>query len=104
MYAIISDGGRQYKVEEGQTLHLDYRSLSAGAEVKFDKVLAYSDGSKTTLGSPLVGGATVTGEVVGLAQGPKLVVQRFRRRKNSRRHNGHRQLHTTVKISKISVG
>lgn len=104
MYAIISDGGRQYKVEEGKTLHLDYRSLSAGAEVKFDKVLAHFDGSKTTLGSPLLDGASVTGEVVGLAQGPKLVVRRFRRRKNSRRHNGHRQLHTTVKISKISVG
>jgi large subunit ribosomal protein L21 len=104
MYAIISDGGRQYKVEEGQTLHLDYRSLSAGAEVKFDKVLAYHDGSSTTLGLPLLAGVTVTGSVVGLAQGPKLVVQRFRRRKNSRRKNGHRQLHTTVKIGKISVG
>jgi large subunit ribosomal protein L21 len=46
----------------------------------------------------------VTASVVGLVQGPKLVVQRFRRRKNSRRHNGHRQLHTTVKIEKISVG
>jgi large subunit ribosomal protein L21 len=104
MYAIISEGGRQYKVEEGQTLHFDYRSASAGSEVKFDKVLAYYDGSKTTLGLPLLSGASVTGEVVGLAQGPKLVVQRFRRRKNSRRKNGHRQLHTTVKINKISVG
>lgn len=104
MYAIISDGGRQYKVEEGQTLHLDYRKSSAGAEVKFDKVLAYNDGSSTKLGVPLVEGAVVTGSVVGLAQGPKLVVQRFRRRKNSRRHNGHRQLHTTVKIEKISAG
>ena len=103
MYAIISDGGRQYKVEEGQTLHLDYRDLKSGAEVKFEKVLAYYDGSATKLGAPLLDGASVTGEVVGLAQGPKLVVQRFRRRKNSRRCNGHRQLHTTVKISKISV-
>lgn len=104
MYAIISDGGRQYKVEEGQTLHLDFRSVSAGSELKFDKVLAYNDGSSTKLGGPLLGGAMVTASVVGLAQGPKLVVQRFRRRKNSRRHNGHRQLHTTVKIEKISVG
>jgi len=103
MYAIISDGGRQYKVEEGQTVHFDYRNLAAGAEIKFDKVLAYNDGSATQIGKPLLSGASVTGEVVGLVQGPKLVVQRFRRRKNSRRHNGHRQLHTTVKISKISV-
>ncbi len=103
MYAIISDGGRQYKVEEGQTIHFDYRNLKGGAEVKFDKVLAYNDGSATTLGKPLLDGAIVTGEVVGLAWGPKLVIQRFRRRKNSRRLNGHRQLHTTVKISKISL-
>lgn len=103
MYAIISDGGRQYKVEEGQTLHLDYRNAKDGSELKFEKVLAYNDGSTTTLGKPLLDGAFVTGEVVGLAQGPKLNIQRFRRRKNSRRHNGHRQLHTTVKISKISL-
>ena len=103
MYAIIADGGRQYKIEQGQTIEVDYRSLPAGSELKFDKVLAYNDGSATTIGKPLLAGASVTAEVVGLVQGPKLVVQRMRRRKNSRRKNGHRQLMTKIKIQSISA-
>ncbi len=104
MYAIISDGGRQYKVEEGQVLDVDYRSLSNGSELKFDQVLAYSDGSKMQWGKPSLSGATVTAEVIGPIRGPKLVIQWFRRRKNSKRKNGHRQLLTQVKINKISLG
>ena len=103
MYAIITDGGRQYKVEEGQIVNFDYRNLAAGAELKFEQVVAYSDGSQLQLGQPLLSGAVVSGEVVGLQQGPKLVIQWFRRRKNSRRKNGHRQLYTRVKINKISL-
>ncbi len=103
MYAIIADGGRQYKIEEGQLVEIDYRNLTAGAELKFDQVLAVNDGATTRIGQPLVAGATVTAEVVGLVQGPKLVVQHFRRRKNSRRKNGHRQLMTRVKIQKIAA-
>ncbi len=104
MYAIITDGGRQYKVEEGQTLDLDYRNLAAGETLKFGQVVAHSDGSKLQFGKPHLPGASVTAEVVGLVQGPKLVIQWFRRRKNSRRRNGHRQLYTKVKINKISLG
>ncbi len=104
MYAIISDGGRQYRVEEGQTLDVDYRNLAKGAELKFGDVLALHNGTDTTLGRPLLSGAAVTAEVVGATLGPKLVVQRFRRRKNSRRKNGHRQLYTQIKIQKISAG
>jgi large subunit ribosomal protein L21 len=104
MYAIISDGGRQYKVEEGQTLDVDYRNLSKGAELKFEQVLALHNGTSTALGGPLLSGAAVTAEVIGATLGPKLVVQRFRRRKNSRRKNGHRQLYTQIKIQKISAG
>jgi len=103
MYAIIADGGRQYKVEEGQTLAVDYRNLSTGAELKFEQVLALHNGTSTTLGGPLLGGAAVTAEVVGCVFGPKLVVQRMRRRKNSRRKNGHRQLYTQIKIQKITA-
>jgi len=103
MYAIITDGGRQYKVEEGQVLELDYRDSSAGAELKFEEVLAYSDGSSLKLGQPGLSGASVTAEVLGVQQGPKLVVQKLRRRKNSRRKTGHRQLYTKVRISKISI-
>src|SRR4051812_25898972 len=94
MYAIISDGGRQFKVTEGQILDIDYREkLAAGEQLKFEKVLAMNDGKATKFGAPLIDGFSVAAEVIGLEQGPKLVVQKFRRRKNSRRRNGHRQLY-----------
>jgi large subunit ribosomal protein L21 len=101
MYAIIVDGGRQYKVEEGQELNLDFRDVKAGTELKFEEVLAYSDGASTKIGRPTVAGVSVLAEVLSVAQGPKLVVQKMRRRKNSRRRTGHRQLHTKVRVSKI---
>jgi len=103
MYAVIAHDGRQYKVEEGQELEIDYHDMTKGDTVTFDKVLAYGDGTDTRIGRPTLDGATVTAEVLGLAQGPKLVVQKLRRRKNSRRKTGHRQLYTKVTISKIQT-
>lgn len=102
MYAIIRDGGRQYKVEEGMELDIDYREAAQGDQLTLGEVL-FVGGDSATLGKPLVSGASVTAEVVGIQQGPKLVIQKFRRRKNERRRTGHRQMHTRVKISKISV-
>ena len=104
MYAIISEGGRQFKVEEGQELDIDYRDLPAGEQVKFDRVLACRDDNELKIGQPLLAGASVTAEVLSLEQGPKLVIQKARRRKNYRRKTGHRQLYTRVKISKIELG
>jgi len=101
MYAIIGDGGRQYKVEEGQELNVDFRDVHVGDEVKFDRVLAISSGDKLNLGKPTVDGASVTAEVVGVKQAEKIIVQKLRKRKNSRRKTGHRQLHTRVRIGKI---
>jgi large subunit ribosomal protein L21 len=103
MYAIIHDGGRQYRVEEGQEIDIDYRSLKAGDTLTFDRVLAVSNGGELKLGAPALAGATVAAEVVRLVQGPKLYIQKFRRRKNSRRRTGHRQLYTKVRIGKISM-
>ena len=103
-YAIFADGGRQYKVEEGQVVDIDYREISTGEKLTFEKVLACRDGEKIEIGQPEVAKATVTAEVLGPVKGPKLVVQKFRRRKNSRRRTGHRQIFTRVKISEISVG
>ena len=104
MYAIIVDGGRQYKVTEGQELVIDYRDLSSGDALQFDQVVAYSNGSQLALGEPTLGGAKVTAKVVGVLQGPKLTVQKFRRRKTYRRRTGHRQLYTKVQIEKITAG
>ena len=104
MYAIIADGGRQYKVEEGQELTIDFRDLSAGEKVVFDRVLAVSDGEgDLKLGAPVIEGASVEAEVVGAKKGEKLVVQKIRRRKNSRRKTGHRSIYTNIKIAKISA-
>lgn len=104
MYAIIVDGGRQFKVEEGLEFELDYRDVAKGDKLKFEQVLAYSDDAGTKIGQPTLAGASVVAEVVGVAQGPKLVVQKLRRRKNSRRKTGHRQLYTKVRVTKIAAG
>ena len=101
MYAIIVDGGHQYKVEEGQSLEIDFREVEPGTEITFDRVLAVSDGENFRLGQPLVAGAKVTAKVVGESKGEKLTIQKFRRRKNMRRRTGHRQKHVAVKIAKI---
>lgn len=103
MYAIIQDGGRQHRVEEGQKLTIDYRE-GEDQTLVFDQVLACGEGAALKVGRPTVAGATVTAEVVGVVAGPKLVVQKLRRRKNSRRKTGHRQLHTEVTITKIDLG
>lgn len=103
MYAIISDGGRQYKVEEGQELEVDYRDVPRGDELTFERVLAVSGDAGLEVGSPELSGASVTAEVLGVTLDKKLTIQKLRRRKNSRRRTGHRQMHTKVRISKIQT-
>ncbi len=104
MYALIVDGARQLKVEEGQELAIDYRrGLSRGQQITFDRVLATSGEGGAKVGRPALAGATVTAEVIGTTQGPKLAVQKLRRRKTLRRKTGHRQLYTKVRISSINV-
>lgn len=101
MYAIISDGGRQYRVEEGQEMDVDLRDGEAGAEVSFDRVLLLGNDDGVKVGTPTVEGVSVTAEVVGVTRGEKIYVQKFRRRKNSRTRTGHRQYFTRIRISKI---
>ena len=103
MYAIIVDGGRQYRVEPGMEVDVDYRDIPQGENVTFEKVLAISGNDGMTLGSPTVAGATVTASVVGPTLDKKIYIQKFRRRKNSRTRTGHRQIHTRVKIEKIAA-
>jgi large subunit ribosomal protein L21 len=103
MYAIIEDGGRQLKIEQGQELEIDYREIPSGQEITFERILAYRDDSGLKIGQPTLAGATVTAEVLGVTQGPKLTIQKFRRRKTYRRKTGHRQMYTRVKISRIEA-
>lgn len=102
MYAIIVDGGRQYRVSEGMELDVDYRDLPGGETITFEKVLAVGEGDGLKLGSPTVDGAAVTASVIGPKMDKKIYVQKFRRRKNSKRRTGHRQMHLRVKIDSIA--
>ncbi|MBM4020916.1 MAG: 50S ribosomal protein L21 [Planctomycetes bacterium] len=102
-YAVVVDGGRQYRVMEGQELEIDFRHLPAGSEVVFADVLAVRKAGKLTLGKPKVKGAKVNAEVLGLVQGEKIFVQKFRRRKNYRRRTGHRAVSTKVRVSSITA-
>ena len=102
MYAIIQEDGKQIKVEQGQELRIDFRvGTSAGDALTFDQVLLVSGEDGIKIGKPVVDGASVKAEVVGVERGEKLVIQKFRRRKNSRTKTGHRQVYTKVKISEI---
>ena len=103
MYAVISDSGRQFTVKEGDVLTVDYRDAEKGSKLDFSRVLAVSGDAGLTIGTPTVEGASVSAEVLGPEMGKKLVVQKLRRRKNSRRKTGHRQIYTRVRIDKISV-
>lgn len=103
MYAVIATDGRQYKVAEGQEIEIDYREVAKGSQLKFDQVLAVSGPSGAKIGAPTVAGASVTAEVLGTKLGEKLFIQKFRKRENYRRRTGHRQVYTTVKITKINA-
>jgi large subunit ribosomal protein L21 len=103
MYAVIQTGGKQYRAEPGQTLWVEKLEGDAGTKVTFDQVLlvAPGEGKDVAIGTPVVAGAKVTGEIVEQGLGEKLVVFKFRRRKNYVRRNGHRQELTAVKIDAI---
>lgn len=103
MYAIFVDGGRQYRVEPGQTLDIDFREGSeTGDNLNFENVLAIGGDEGLRLGSPSISGASVAAKVLGMEKGEKLFIQKFRRRKNSKRRTGHRQKYTRIEISAIN--
>jgi len=103
MTAIIETGGKQYKVSEGDTLFIEKLPNEAGDNITFDKVLAVLDGDKATFGAPLVEGAKVEASVVKNGKGKKIIVFKYKPKKNYRRKQGHRQPYTKVTIGKISV-
>ena len=100
MYAVFEDGSRQYRVQEGDVVKVDYRDVQVGADIEFNRVLLLQQEANTNIGQPTINGARVLGEVVDLPS-TKIYVQHFRRRKNYRRFKGHRQPYTSVKIRQI---
>jgi large subunit ribosomal protein L21 len=103
-YAIITTGGRQYRVTEGDTIDVDLLDVEAGKTATFSDVLMYSDSEKLTHGDPLISGAKVTAEVVEQRKDKKVIAFKFKRRKGYHRTVGHRRKLTRVKIKSISVG
>jgi large subunit ribosomal protein L21 len=102
MYAIIEDGSHQFRVSEGDHVRVDRRQGVAGDEVVFSKVLLIAGSpSGLTIGSPQIDGARVVGTIVNQFRTKKIIIQKFRRRKNVRRRRGHRQPYTTVRITSL---
>lgn len=102
MYAIIETGGKQYCIEEGSKIMVEKLAAEAGSEVTLDKVLMLG-GGEVKIGTPCVGAATVTAEVVEQTRGPKVLVFKRWRRNDSRKLRGHRQDYTTLKIKSINA-
>jgi len=105
VYAIIADGPHQYRVEEGQVFEVQRKDLDEGVKtIEFDRVLMVGGADGVAkVGTPTVEGAKVTASIVADVKGPKLVITKFKRRKNSRTKKGHRQGFLQVKIDKITV-
>ena len=104
MYAIVETGGKQYRAAQGDVLEVEKLDGAVGATVTLDKVLLLSGEAGTTIGTPTVAKAKVTGEILAPSRHPKIIVFKKRRRKNYRRTNGHRQSFTKLKITGISEG
>ena len=103
-YAIIRTGGKQFRVEPGQTIRIPSLVGEPGAQVEFNDVLLGSDGNNVRTGVPTLSGARVTGQIVKHGRGDKIIIFKFKRRKNYARKQGHRQGFTEVKIGDINLG
>jgi large subunit ribosomal protein L21 len=103
MYAVVSSGGKQYRVEPGSTVLMERLPSEPGASILFDRVLLIGDGDDVMVGTPVVSGATVSGTVLGEELGPKLVVFKFKQKVKYRRRTGHRQHLLRIRIDEINA-
>ena len=104
MYAVIRTGGKQYRVEEGDVVKIEKIDGERGSELTFDDVLLVGDDDETHVGAPTVAGASVSGTILEQDRDRKIVIFKFRRRKNYIRKQGHRQAYTRVRINGIATG
>jgi large subunit ribosomal protein L21 len=103
MYAVIETGGKQYRVSEGDVLSVERISATAGDKVVIDKVLLYSDGENVKVGNPYIEGAKVEAELVENGKGEKVIIFKFKSKKDYRKKQGHRQPYSMLKIESIGV-
>lgn len=103
MYAIIETGGKQYRVTEGDQVRVEKLNMADGEQVKFDKVLVLGDGAEAKVGAPYVDGAAVFADVVESGKGKKVIIFKYKAKKDYRKKRGHRQPYTLVEITGISA-
>jgi large subunit ribosomal protein L21 len=103
MYAVVSSGGKQYRVEPGSTVLMERLSSQPGSAILFDRVLLIGEGDEVTVGTPVVSGASVSGTVLGEELGPKLVIFKFKQKVKYRRRTGHRQHLFRIRIDEINA-
>lgn len=103
MYAIIETGGKQYKVEQGSELYIEKLPEAQGETVTFDRVLLVADENGVKVGAPVVAGATVTAKIEKHGKAKKIIVYKYKAKKNSRRKHGHRQPYTKVVVEAIQA-
>lgn len=103
MYAIIETGGKQYKVEAGDSVYIEKLEVTEADEITFDKVIAVGKDDGMTVGTPFIEGATVTAKVLKNGKAKKIIVFTYKSKKNEKRKKGHRQPYTKVEISAINA-
>jgi len=103
MYTVISTGGKQYRVAEGQTIRVEKLPGEVGEPVTFDQVLLFSDGDTIKVGQPTLDGVSVTGHIVQQGRAKKVIVFKRKRRKGYRKKQGHRQYYTALRIDGINA-
>jgi len=103
MYAVISTGGKQYKLAQGDVCRVEKLDAEEGASVDFDKVLMIADGDNVNIGTPFVDGGKVTATVKSHGRAKKVEIMKFRRRKHHQKRTGHRQYYTEIEVTGISA-
>lgn len=101
MYAVVETGGKQYRVQEGDVITVEKLNIEDGAKVVFDKVLVAGEGADIKVGKPYIEGCTVEGTAVESGKGPKVVIFKYKAKKDYRKKQGHRQPYTLVEITSI---
>jgi large subunit ribosomal protein L21 len=103
MYAVVNTGGKQYKVQKGETLRIEKIPGEVGSQVTFDKVLMVADGENVRVGQPLLEKAAVLASIVEQDKAKKIIIFKYKRRKRYRRKQGHRQPYTAIRIDGIEA-
>jgi len=103
MYAVIETGGKQYRVQPGDVISVEKLDVEAGEKIDFDRILLASDGTNLEIGTPVVDAVKVSGTVVENGKGKKVIIYKYKAKKDFRKKQGHRQPYTMIKIDEVSV-